>query len=387
VFLPSVAERHRRAVLLSVGVTVLTLQAVLQLTLLEALARAVTAPLAQLTMPLAGWVVEKVSPAPAQADQAPLSGDALIQAERLAGQPAPVPGVAWLEVPVGLSQPEAGRMLLAAGTDFGLAKGMPVVYGGQWLGRIGRTGSATAEVELLSGAARRTPAVLDGDRGAPLRAVLEGRGGIEQPIVRWLEAKGEPIAASSAYYRRGATDPPVYAALDLRIGSLLRVGDPDRGSAAWEVDFVLPAGAEGRVFVAAGAVSDTVIAEPPIQTASASLALRADGVFGSRLCGLRAASELSASIAMVDGRVLGRVVARRGELLWCSRRAPADWPSSTWVGLDEDTATREDAELRFTRGGVGIPRGLFLGSRQDSAPSPVGELRLLGRVPLSEPDA
>lgn len=386
-FLPSVAERHRRAVLLSIGVTVLTLQAIVQLALLESVARAVTAPLAQLTMPIAGWVVEKVSPGQGQPEQAPLSADALIRAERAAGQPADVPGVAWLEVPVGLSQPEAGRMLLAAGTDFGLAKGMPVVYGGHWLGRIGRTGSATAEVELLSGAARRTPAMLDGDRGAPLRAVLEGRGGSELPIVRWLEAKGEPVAASLAHYRRGATDPPAYAALDLQLGSLLRVGDPDRGSAAWEVEFVLPAGAEGRVFVAAGAVSDTVIAEPQIQTAAASLALRADGVFGSRLCGVRAASELSASIAMVDGRVLGRVVARRGELLWCSRRAPADWPSSSWVGLDQDAATRDDADLRFTRGDIGVPRGLFLGSRQDPAPSPVGELRLLGRVPLSEPDA
>jgi hypothetical protein len=387
VFLPSVAERHRRAVLLSVGVAALTLQAILQLALFEAAARAVTAPLAQVTMPLAGWVVDRVAPAQEKPELAPLSADALMQAERAAGQPAAVPGVAWLEVPVGLSQPQAGRLLLAAGTDFGLAPGMPVVYGGQWLGRIGRTGSETAEVELVSGAARRTPAVLDGDRGAPLRAVLEGRGGSEQPIVRWLEAKGEPIAASLAYFRRGATDPPAYAALNLTIGSLVRVGDPDRGSAAWEVAFVIPAGGEGRVFVAAGAVSETVIAEPPIQSAGASLALRADGVFGSRLCGLRAASDLSASIAMVDGRVLGRVVARRGELLWCSRRAPADWPSASWVGLNEDAATREDASLRFTRGDLGVPRGLFLGARQDAAPSPVGELRLLGRVPLSEPDA
>lgn len=386
-FLPSVAERHRRAVLLSIGVTVLTLQAVVQLPPLESLARAITAPLAQLTMPLAGWVVDKVVPGQIPPEQAPLSADALIQAERAAGQPAPVPGVAWLEVPVGLSQPESGRMLLAAGTDFGLARGMPVVYGGYWLGRIGQTGSATAEVELLSGAARRTPAVLDGDRGVPLRAVLEGRGGRELPIVRWLEAKGEPLADSLAYFRRGATDPPAYAALDLQLGGLLRVGDPDRGSAAWEVEFVLPAGAEGRVFVAAGAVSDTVIAEPPIQSGAASLALRADGVFGARLCGLRAATEASASVAMVDGRVLGRIVARRGELLWCSRRAPADWPSSSWVGLDDDAATRDDAELRFTRGDIGVPRGLFLGARLDPAPSPVGELRLLGRVPLSEPDA
>ncbi len=386
-FLPSVAERHRRAVLLSIGVTVLTLQAILQLAPLEAVARAATAPLAQLTMPLAGWVVDRVVPAQDPPEQAPLSADALIQAERAAGLPAAVPGVAWLEVPVGLSQPEVGRLLLAAGTDFGLASGMPVVYGGQWLGRIGRTGSETAEVELLSGAARRTPAVLDGDRGMPLRAVLEGRGGNEQPIVRWLEAKGEPRPAGQAYFRRGATDPPAYAALDLQLGSLVRVGDPDRGSAAWEVEFVLPAGGEGRVFVAAGAVSDSVVAEPPIQSAAASLALRADGVFGARLCGLRAAGELSASIAMVDGRVLGRVVARRGELLWCSRRAPADWPASSWVGLDEDTATREDAALRFTRGDQGVPRGLFLGSRLDPAPSPVGELRLLGRVPLAEPDA
>ncbi|MAW61251.1 MAG: hypothetical protein CMJ94_10500 [Planctomycetes bacterium] len=386
-FLPSVAERHRRAVLLTVGVLALLAQAVLRLAPLESAGRALTAPVAEFTMPLAAWVVERVSPG-AQEGLAPsLASEALIAAEREAGRPEAVPGVAWLEVPVGRMELDRHCLLLAAGADFGLAPGMPVVYGNRWLGRIGATGPSTAEVLLASGAARRTAVVVPGDRDQLLRAVLEGRGGDHRPLIRWPEPKGEPVVGSLVRYRRGSDDPPPYAGLDLRIGSVIRVGDPDRDSAAWEVDFDLPAGAEGRVFVAAGAVSESVVAEPQVRSGATQLALRADGVFGARLCALRAAAGVRAAVATVDDRVLGRVVAQRGELLWCSLRAPAQWPASSWVGLDQNVATREEAELLFTRGGSGVPRGLFLGAQSDPAPRPVGALQVLGRVPLEEPEA
>lgn len=386
-FLPSVAERHRRAVLVTIGVAVLVLQAVLRLPGLDTVERVLTVPVSEATQPLAAWVAQRVSPGGQdRMAPSPASG-ALIAAERKAGSPIPVSGVAWLEVPVGRAEPDRHRLLLAAGADFGLAPGMPVVYADRWLGRIGETGPNTAMVELASGAAHRTPISLLGDRGQLLRAILQGRGRQHRPLIRDPEAKGEPVEGVVVSFRRGAQDPPPYASLDLRLGTVVRVGDPDRGSAAWEVDFELPAGAEGRVYVAAGAVTESVVAEPPVRTGSTSLALRADGVFGPRLCALRAPADVPPAVATVDDRVLGQIVVQRGPLLWCSLRPPAQWPAASWVGLEGNTATRADAELRFTAGGAGVPRGLFLGARTDPAPRPVGQLRVWGRLPLSEPES
>ncbi|MCH2101050.1 MAG: hypothetical protein MK209_03910 [Planctomycetes bacterium] len=385
-FLPSVAERHRRTVLVTIGVSVLVLHAFVRLPGFDLVDRLLVAPVSEVTQPLAAWVVQRVSPG--EQDRmapSPASG-ALIVAEREAGQPASVAGVAWLEVPVGRAEAGQHRLLLAAGADFGLAPGMPVVYADSWLGRIGGTGPTTAEVDLVSGAARRTPIYLLGDRGQPLRAILQGRGGQHRPLIRDHEAKGEPVEGVVVSFRRGAEDPPPYAQLDMRLGTVVRVGDPQRGSAAWEVDYQLPAGAEGRVYVAAGAVTESVVAEPPVRTGPTSVTLRADGVFGARLCALRAPIDVPPAVATVDDRVLGRIVAQRGSLLWCSLRAPASWPGNSWVGLDGNTATRGDAELRFTAGGAGVPRGLFLGARTDPTPRPVGQLQVWGRVPLREPE-
>ena len=386
-FLPSVTERHRRAVLVTIGVAILVFQAVVRLPGLDWVERTLVAPVSEATQPLAAWVVQRVSPGEQGRMAASPASGALIAAEREVGRPASVSGVAWLEVPVGRAEADQHRLLLAAGADFGLAPGMPVVYADRWLGRIGETGPNTAEVDLASGAARRTPISLLGDRGQPLRAILQGRGRSHRPLIRDPEAKGEPVEGVVVSFRRGAEDPPPYAGLDLRLGTVVRVGDPQRGSAAWEVDYELPAGAEGRVYVAAGAVTESVVAEPPVRTGPTSVTLRADGVFGARLCALRAPADVPPAVATVDDRVLGRVVAQRGSLLWCSLRPPAGWPATSWVGLADDGATRGDTALRFTAGGAGVPRGLFLGSRTDPAPRPVGELQVWGRVPLVEPES
>lgn len=385
-FLPSVAERHRRAVLLSVGLAALLLQAIVRVPLLEGAARALVSPLAAIHMPLSAWLVDRVLPAPAPAADSSLQADALLRAERRAGLPKSVAGVQWLEVPVGRLNAESGHLLLAAGADFGLAPGMPVVFGDRWIGRVGVTGPQTAEVEICSGAARTTPAILVGDRGLPLRAVLEGRGAGTRPLVRWLDPQAEPVAGTPVRFRRGADDPPPYAQLDLAIGELVNVGDAERGSQAWEVDFSLPPGAEGRVYVAAGAVAESVVAEPPVQSTQAQLALRADGVFGTRLCGLQVLGEVPATAALVQGRVLGLIVAQRGTIYWCNRRAPAAWRASEWIGLSAGGELGA-AELRFTRGGGGVPRGLFLGSETDAAPAPLAQgLAVIGRLPLADPE-
>lgn len=385
-FLHSLAERHRRAALISLGLGALTAQALVGLAPLERAAAWCLRPVSAAVMPAASWLVERVAPLPAAPPPPPVAADALVEAERARGRPEPVPGVVWIEVPVARVDPARGVWLLTAGRAFGLAPGMPVVFGRAWVGRVETTGPESATVRLWTAAAQPTPARLRGEDDRPLRAVAEGRGRGERPSLRWVEARSEPLAEQQVRWRPRVEDPPVYASFELLLGTLERVGESARGSDAWEVEPALPSGAEGRVFVAAGAVADSVVAEPPVATRDAWPALRSDGVFGPDLCAVRSAEVGPAAVVLTGERVLGRVVERRGSLLWCARRAPADWSDQDALGLDAAGAFG-GAALRFTRGGAGVPRGLFLGTAEDPAPEPRPPLRASVRIPVEEPDA
>jgi len=344
------------------------------------------APFAGAIMPLAGWLVDQVEPPRPLDRPAPQNAAAFVQAERAAGKPAEVARVVWVEIPVGRVKRAEHQLLLAAGSEFGLAPGMPVVFGDRWLGRIGRTGASSAEVDLWTGGGRATAIWLDTVETEPaLRAVAEGRGGEQSPIVRWIEARNEPQAASTVMWRPAADDPPSFWDLRLRLGKLQLVGDVERGAAAWEVLSELPSGAEGRVFVAVGAVSETVVAEPPVLRMPAALALRADAVFGRRLCGVSRLQEGPASVVLDRGRVLGPVVAARGSLLWCARLAPSQWGRARALGVSA-TGEWQGEGFLYTRGGNGVPRGLLLGHQQDEPLRPGPQLELQSRLPLAEVD-
>jgi hypothetical protein len=159
-------------------------------------------------------------------------------------------------------------------------------------------------------------------------------------------------------------------------------GDLERGAGFWEVDFSLPAGAEGRVFIPAGAISGSTVAEPKIESSPAQLALRVDGVFGSGLCGLRCLETAQPSVVLSDQRVLGKVIAQRGNLLWCHLKPVPSWEDQALRLSDIGAIDSLKVQL-FTRGTATIPRGLPLGWEHAPAPVPGKVFQALSRVPIS----
>ena len=327
-FLLPIAERHRRSLLLGLLLACLLVQAWVQWSPLQVLGRALVAPVAAITMPLAGQVVDRVDPRRAPETPELASTTEFVQLEREQGRPADLPGVAWLEIPVYEYRRSEHKLILAAGANYGLAVDMPVVFADTWLGRLVEVGAYSAEVQLCTAAGVPTGAYLPvaAEEGeGPLRAVVEGRGREGAPLLRWVETRAEPKAGGEVRWRATLDDLPGLGRLGLRLGSAELSGDVERGAGYWQVIFELPAGAEGRVFVPAGAVAESTIAEPQIDHSPAQLALRVDGVFGSQLCGLRTLQVEQPALVLNGNTVLGKVVAHRGSLLWCSLQPPETW--------------------------------------------------------------
>ncbi len=381
-FLLPLAERHRRSLLLALFLGALLLQSWLRWGPLQTLGRALVAPVAAVTMPLAGQVVDRVDPrrAPASPDLA--STTEFVHLEREQGMPGDLPGVAWLEIPVFEYRRSEHKLILAAGSNYGLATGMPVVFGATWLGRLSEVGQFQAEVQLCTAAGVPTGALLAaaGD-GRPLRAVVEGRGREGVPLLRWVEPHAEPEAGAEVRWRATLDDLPGLGSLGLHLGHAEFAGDVARGAGYWQVLFELPAGAEGRVFVPAGAIAESTIAEPQIDHSQAQLALRVDGVFGAQLCGLRTIAVQQPAVVLNGSTVLGKVVAHRGSLLWCSLQPPATWHDEA-LRLSDLGMTDPDPVQLFTRGNATVPRGLPLGAADAVAPVPGTSFWALTRVPL-----
>lgn len=397
-FLLPIAERHRRSLLLGLLLIALLLQSWVQWGPLQALARALVAPVAAVTMPLAGQVVDRVDPR--RAAQAPdlASTTEFVQLEREQGKPADLPGLAWLEIPVFEYRRSEHRLVLAAGANYGLAVEMPVVFGNHWLGRLIEVDEHSAVVQLCSAAGVPTSAFLpassgvgangNGDQGSdsvepPLRVVVEGRGREGAPLLRWVENRAEPMDGAAVRWRATMDDLPGLERLGLQLGRAEFAGDVARGAGYWQVIFELPAGAEGRVFVPAGAIAESTIAEPQIDHSPAHLALRVDGVFGAHLCGLRTLQVEHPAVVLNGNTVLGKVVAQRGSLLWCSLQPPRSWMQEALQFSDLGIADPEPVQL-FTRGDAKVPRGLPLGAATADAPVPGTQFWALTRVPLAQ---
>ncbi|KAA3607112.1 MAG: hypothetical protein DWQ01_15515 [Planctomycetota bacterium] len=341
---------------------------------LESLAGRFVEPVASVLAPLSGrlsaWA-QAPEPEPTEATSAAASDSALLLLERELGRPPDLPGLQWLEVPVQETQLQRGQLRLAAGRDFALAVDQPVVFGGHWLGRLLRVEEHQAVVELWTAADARTGAWLQ-TPGKGFRAVTTGMGRAGAPLVRWIQPEAVPEKGWTAFWRPRQGDPLPLTDLDLRLGTLDQRGDPRRGQADWVVQAEWPAGAEGRVFVAAGAIGEETVAEPRLWRTAAKPVLTLDPVLGRRWRVVRGAAAGPAAVLLGDGRVLGRVRARRGTLAWVRLAEPQAWRDRA-VAVDSDqkeilswrearAAWSPSSGLPlYTRGGAGVPRGLALG--------------------------
>lgn len=320
----------------------------------------------------AAWIADRVAPAPspATATAAPPPGW-LDEAERQRARPAPLAGLAWIEVPVLSVDRERGALRLGAGRTIGLAEGMVAACGGRYLGRLAEVDDDRSLLLHFRAADERTGVRLEGESGS-IDGILIGRN--QRPPVLMAEG-GAPLAeGESVRFRGRASDPPPLRGAGLLLGDVAPFGDRARGEAAWVVEGELPLLAEGRVFVAAGALPAEPVPPPRPAEAPAAESLRRDGVFGERFCAFSGAGGLPAPPAVAEraGRVLGAAVRVRGGLAWVRVEGAAEW-------IERGEAVRPDeaaAHGWFTRGGGGIPRGLWLGAPGDPPPL-AGEARWL----------
>ncbi len=374
-FLPD-AERFRRVLGATLVLGALTLQAWWPWKPLEDAAGDVLGPSARLLGAAASLLGEAVLdprlPAPAPVPQE----TGLAEMERREGTPAPLPGGFWLEVPTLSHARGSGRLVLAAGSEQGLETGQAVVFGDRWIGRIGQVVSRRAAVILWTSPDTRTGALLAPGSGE-VRAICVGQGENQPPLVNWPEPGKELHSGMEVRFRAGPEDAAALGDLGLKLGILRSQGDPLRGASAWVVDEDLPAGAEGRVFVAAGAPGAPRVLDPPVVRVPFHWSLPGDAVLGDQVVAGVLEAPRPAAVLVQAGRVVGPVVASRGRLVWGLRRAPADWASQALSLFPESPL--------FTRGGGGIPRGLWLGAGGTGVPPLLdGRLEALA-APAGEP--
>ena len=307
-----------------------------------------------------------------------ISTTLLLEVERALGNPPAAPGIAWLEVPVWKVDEGAGLLSLAAGQDFALAAGQAVVFGSHWVGRIIKVENQRATVRLWTSPGARTGVRLV-EKNQITKAVTMGRGTQKPPLVRWIDPSGSPHSGAGVFWRATEMDSPALRRLDFSMGRLLRQGNELRGSGVWAIKTEFPAGAEGRVWVAAGAVGDSLVAEPGIHTASLGKPLHGDGVLFGNWKSVFQLTKAPAKVIESAGQLQGEVLRQSGRKLWFLAKAPSAWGSRA-IALTSEGEFHEDGRVLFSRGGQGIPRGFLLGVRDSGPPSMVGNLRSLARV-------
>jgi len=387
VFLLPGAERYRRVLLTGAAVGLLAVQAMFPLPQIEHVVSVVLAPVQKPIAALAGELDDLLTGTSVDSTGVALAPtrSALVAMERRLGLPAAIPGMAWLEVPVWSLDLERGRLVIAAGTDFHLAKGQVVAFGESFLGRLGEVREHAADVELWSAAGLRTGLAVLSETGLPIRAVCFGRGGGGAAVVEWSEDETDYQDGQALMWRPRPLDPPNLEQAGLHLGALSLEGDPNRGEALWVVDHAIPAGAQGRVFIAAGAVGSELIADPAERRHGASRLLRTDALLGSGWYALSSSADFTPTVVTDQAKVSGELRVWRSGWGWARRLAPAAWDEGA-VALNPDAgellgakAWEESANPLplFTRGGAHIPRGLWLGYQDEAAMYPATSLEVL----------
>lgn len=353
------AERERRALLL--GAALLTSWA-LALWPQSAVDETVRVAVHRYGAPVArgaGWL-EAWLRAGSRAPASPAPERTLEALERAAAMPPPISGgLVWIEVPVRERDPSAGELLLAAGSRLGLGEGMVVACGQHYVGRIVGVTADAALVRGVSAADERTGVAVQGAEAAG-ECIAIGRGRQGSPVLNWIAAGGEPEEDGHEVFFRGrGSDPPALAALGLRLGRAVRQGDAARGDLVWAIEGGWPAAAEGRVCVAAGALPAEPVHAPELLRAPAPPRLAADGVFGAQASCWEAPAGFPPAALLRSGRIVGPVIVAGGGAAWVRADPPAAWGAAA-VAIGRD---------RFTRGGGGIPRGLWIGREGEAPPS------------------
>lgn len=379
------AERERRALLLGAAVAAGLALAWWPVAGLDAWIARQTSPVASRIAGVAGWLSSLVLPAPRPAPEAP-PPLRLADLERAAAAPPAVRGLAWLEVPVLHAGADGTELLLAAGSRHSLAPGMPVVWGHSYLGRIARVSESEALVLRPAAADERTGVAWTSEDGTLREAVSIGRGGGLAPVLHWLAEGPEPVPGLAVRFRGRRDDPPELAEAGFLLGHLAQRGAASRGDAAWVIEEARPEAAEGRVFVAAGALPPEPISMPALLGAVSRSRLAQDGVLGPRLSAWAAPEHFDPTVLMRGERAAGPVVARRGSLAWVRADRPEDWSERAIVLLERPPRLLPAADLPpgaqglwFTRGNDGVPRGLWLG--RSGAAAPAGGAAMLLRAP------
>ena len=186
-------------------------------------------------------------------------------------------------------------------------------------------------------------------------------------------------------WRPRPLDPPNLEQAGLYMGTMQVEGDASRGESLWVVDHSIPAGAQGRVFIAAGAVGKELIAEPAQRRQVASRLLRTDALLGSDWYALRSDADFAPTVVTDQSKVSGELLVWRSSWGWARRLAPAAWSEGA-VALNPDAGevlgasawkAAKDPLPLFTRGGLHLPRGLWLGYQDEAAHYPQVNLEVL----------
>lgn len=385
-FLLPGAERYRRVMSCAGVIAVLMVQAMLPWQPLEDGCNRVFGPLLRPLTELSAAAAEIVLPTaePAESPQA-LEHSVLVEMERRLGKPEPLPGMEWLEVPVLSLEAEVGRITLTAGSDFHLAKGQVVAYGDRYLGRVTEVTAHQASVELVTAPNVRTGVLLSDEIGGSSKAVSLGRGRAGPAVLPWLQEADHIAEGQRLTWRPRPLDPPNLTAAKLHLGVTKRIGEEQRGTAVWTIDGALPTAAEGRIYVAASAVGERLVAEPlQVRTAARRLLLD-DAVLGSGWCAVAADINIKPAVFADHGQVGGWCSSWRGNWGWFRIAAPASWQGAA-VALQAENSSvldqsawqeAEQALPLFTRGGQGVPRGLWLGFRDQAARLPSSKLTVI----------
>ncbi len=368
------AERERRALLLGAALAVCLGFAVWPQAPVDSFCRSwlgrAGRPLAAAAGLVArGWSAEATHGTPATP---PTSWDAW---ERAAAEPAPLGGgLVWIPVPVREADFAADELLLAAGSREGLAPGMVVACGAHYVGRIAAVSTRSALVRGPAAVDERSGVGILRADGTQLEAIAIGRGRRAPPVLNWLEAGAEPDAGASVSFRGRANDPPELAAAGLLLGKVARWGDAQRGDRVWAVAVARAEAAAGRVCVAAGALPAQAVDAPEVLRTAAAPLLPADAVLGGRLSGWSLDGDFTPAVLVRGGRAAGPVVAAGGGCAWVRGDAPRAWGAAA-VAVEGQW---------FTRGGAGVPRGLWIGADADRAPR-VGVAEFLRLPPAVRP--